>query len=430
MTYASSPTPFGANAGATRPWRCLWLAGESPFPPDSGCLTYSLGIAASLAEAGATVHWMGLARGDGTGGTAGTAGTAGLDVEPIDARRRSKVASLASPWPNMTASFAVAPYRAAVAHASSAPGVGMPWWSTTCRWAGPSDRSAGLPATSRPPVLVFATQNHETVVRAEVARGAGRGGPARRAVFALDARKAARLERRVAAAADVVTCITDDDARSFAAVDPGVHTIVLPPGYPVPGPRTFRPTAERPRRVVVVTNLEWHVKQENLRTFLAAADPALAAAGAELQIVGPAPRAFVDAVAPDLRATTFVGRVDSIPEVIGDARIGVVSEPVGGGFKIKTLDYVFNDVPMAVLSGSVAGLPLDAQRDYLEAPDEPALARAIVAALDDTDRLDTMARHAAEICGGAFDWGDRGRRLLTTIQDVAARREPVGTATP
>ncbi len=289
MTYASSPTPFGANAGATRPWRCLWLAGESPFPPDSGCLTYSLGIAASLAEAGATVHWMGLARGDGTGGTAGTAGTAGLDVEPIDARRRSKVASLASPWPNMTASFAVAPYRAAVARelrsgrwdAVVVDHLQMGWT------LGPIRRAAR--ATSRPPVLVFATQNHETVVRAEVARGAGRGGPARRAVFALDARKAARLERRVAAAADVVTCITDDDARSFAAVDPGVHTIVLPPGYPVPGPRTFRPTAERPRRVVVVTNLEWHVKQENLRTFLAAADPALAAAGAELQIVGPAP---------------------------------------------------------------------------------------------------------------------------------------------
>jgi hypothetical protein len=32
--------------------------------------------------------------------------------------------------------------------------------------------------------------------------------------------------------------------------------------------------------------------------------------------------------------------------------------PVSGGFKLKTLNYIFNRVPIAAIRGSIAGLPL------------------------------------------------------------------------
>ena len=38
-------------------------------------------------------------------------------------------------------------------------------------------------------------------------------------------------------------------------------------------------------------------------------------------------------------------------------------EELGGGFKLKALDYVFHGLPLAILDDSAAGLPLDAGAD-------------------------------------------------------------------
>ena len=39
------------------------------------------------------------------------------------------------------------------------------------------------------------------------------------------------------------------------------------------------------------------------------------------------------------------------------ARLAVVAEPIGGGFKMKMLEYVFNRVTVASLAACTAGLP-------------------------------------------------------------------------
>src|SRR5690606_36241863 len=58
-----------------------------------------------------------------------------------------------------------------------------------------------------------------------------------------------------------------------------------------------------------------------------------------------------------LKATRLGGRVDSIAPHLDQARMAVVAERLGGGFKLKVLDYVFNRPPVAALDGSVAGTP-------------------------------------------------------------------------
>ena len=152
-------------------------------------------------------------------------------------------------------------------------------------------------------------------------------------------------------AADVVTAITDDDAAKFATSVPGLRCVIVPPGWggtsSAPG-RT--PLAQRQRRVGILGSFEWHLKQENLRRFVAAADPVFADAGIELVVGGSVPEDFRKSVAPHLRATQFAGWVDDLDAFFDGLRIGVVSEPLGGGFKLKTLDYIFRRVPLAALA--------------------------------------------------------------------------------
>jgi glycosyltransferase involved in cell wall biosynthesis len=171
-----------------------------------------------------------------------------------------------------------------------------------------------------------------------------------------------------------------------------------------------------------VGSFDWHVKQENLRRFLIAADPILDSAGVELVVGGRVPESLISEFDGRVKATTFLGWVDDLGSVLRECRIGVISEPLGGGFKMKSLDYVFNSVPIAALSGAAAGLPLVAGIDMLDAPNERALAHAIVAAIDDATRLDAMATSAIDLCLRMFSWDAAGDALVGSVASLATRR--------
>ncbi len=67
-----------------------------------------------------------------------------------------------------------------------------------------------------------------------------------------------------------------------------------------------------------------------------------------------------------------------------------MSEPHGGGFKLKTLDYVFHRVPMLVQAGSVKGLPISNGAGLLEFGDVDALVDGALGVLDDFDTLNAL----------------------------------------
>ena len=90
----------------------------------------------------------------------------------------------------------------------------------------------------------------------------------------------------------------------------------------------------------------------------------------------------------------------------------MVSESLGGGFKLKALDYVFNSVTLACLTHNIAGLPLLAGESVITAASEGELARAIVEIIDDGDLLDQYALSAMNRCEAGFSWAASARRLI------------------
>ena len=98
-----------------------------------------------------------------------------------------------------------------------------------------------------------------------------------------------------------------------------------------------------------------------------------------------------------------------------DARIAIVPERNGGGFKLKMLEYVFNRIPVFALTGSFAGVPLRHNDSVMLFPDHAALAHGVLEAIDDVDRLNTLQERAYEACRDHFDWASRGRQILSAI---------------
>lgn len=381
---------------------------------------YSAGMIRATASAGAAVTVLCLPPG-GAGATPPRWN--GVTWEFVPGQRRSRARSLLSPLPAMAHSCAVPEFRAAFRKLAA----GGSWDCVVldhlqAGWAQTELDRLGAPAADTP--TVFVSHNHESAVRSDAVR-AGRGP--KRLALAWDGAKVRRLELDVARRAAAVTAITAADAMAFGGMVGPARVVPLAPGYdgPVVADRTI--TESVPRRAVMLGNFEWHLKQENLRRFLSTADPLLAAAGVELRVVGCIPDHVRRALSARLKATSFSGPVDTVGPELDGARIGVIAEPFGGGFKLKSLDYIFHRVPVAALAGNMAGVP-STGGGFLEFADEAALVRGIIAAVDDLSLLNRTQQVAYDACRPYFSWAERGRALRNLLVTVSRPPSASGAA--
>jgi polysaccharide biosynthesis protein PslH len=317
---------------------------------------------------------------------------------------------LASRWPSGAEERRSAPYRRAL-EAALRDG---PWDvavidSLPMCWTLPALREVRLP-------VVYTSHNYETALRREFANQLIWRDPTKLPLL-LDARRIRLAERMLVAHSSLVTAVTESDADRFRS-DGARNVLVAAPGYSgvVTGNRTI--DAETPRVAVMVESLLWRVKRANVRRLVKAADPVLARAGIELRIVGITPPSFSERDFGQLDASRFTGRVDSIDDQLAEARVGVISERDGGGFKLKALDYVFHRVPMVILDGSVDGLPLRPGVDYADAASEEILARKLVELVDNPAECQRMQRSAFDRCAGRFDWSSRGSDLAVALDEI------------
>jgi glycosyltransferase involved in cell wall biosynthesis len=295
-----------------------------------------------------------------------------------------------------------------------------PWdWividQAACAWA------LGMTATHQK--IAYIAHNHEAAVRRQVAGDRGGSLPMRLALK-WDALKYARMERALCRRADLVSAITPRDAAVFRTDFPGKPVCVLPPGYqgeaPAGYPREL--TAETPRRVVLAGAFEWLAKRRNLEAFLNAAAAPFQRAGIAFQVVGKAEPAWFAALAKQHPWASFQANVPSVSPYLDQARIGLIPEALGGGFKLKALDYIFRGLPLASVEAALSGVPVDPRTEAISAPDPASLAEAVAAKIDDLAFLNHAARRALDACRDAFHWEDRGATLRRALANPESFR--------
>lgn len=385
--------------------RWLWLTPEIAGTLSTGALLYSHETIRAMGREGIDVEVVGLS----TDGPA-PARTDGVVFKPVPGRLRPPWRSVVSSLPNQAAACALPQLRRAITEAV----VDTPWDAIVVdglrmAWVQP------LLDQERPTTVVFFTHNHETSMRRSIADGVSKR-TVRWPLLELEARKTRRLEHRMLASADVVTAITESDRRRFETDAPSATHVLVSPGWS--GQRPSAPTslAERPRRVGILGSYQWHVKQESLRRFVSAAAPVFEEHGIQLWIGGRMDESFrqeIDAY----EFVTLLGWVDDPVDFLDNCRIGVVAESLGGGFKLKALDYVFNGIPLAVLRASAAGLPFRHGVSMMEADTEAALAVTIADMIDDTVDLARIAENALAIAEPQFAWSASARALDRAVAE-------------
>jgi polysaccharide biosynthesis protein PslH len=277
-------------------------------------------------------------------------------------------------------------------------------------WALPHLLSEARNAAGRRPTLVYVSHNHESSLRRLACQQSTAVLPIRLAQR-VDGARIGTLERRLLKSVDLVTVNTTADQELFKVDAPGQRYCLLVPGYDGPRLAQRQLTMATPRRVVVVGSFDWIVKQQNLTEFLEAAAAPLARHGIGIDIVGSGPARVLDALRRQFPDVAVHGRVEAVEPYIQGARISIVPERTGGGFKHKVLNAVFQRSPVFGMTGSITEVPLVEGRSLRLFPDFPSLVDGIIRGIDDLEGLNELQEAACESCRDRFQWIDRGRTL-------------------
>jgi peptidoglycan/LPS O-acetylase OafA/YrhL len=410
---------FEADSAAARP-RYLWIARYIPYPLDAGAKVYSAKLAQAVAESGVAVRFLGF------GDTRAVPGAAAsVEWISVSGQKRPKVTAVVSTLPVAAAIDRTAGYRELLERqlrerwdAIVLDGYGAGWALDQClRHCSPTG--------SHRPVLVHVSHNHEEILWRAMSEQS-KASALKRFALRLNAAKVRILEQRLVHSVDLLTTITEEDQKSLGAGLEPARTLCLTPGYSGWIASERRITVLTPRRVIIMGSFQWVVKQENLARFVEAADPIFKDHGIELDIVGDVPPALLAKLRERTSATHFHGFVKDVAPYFARARIGIVPECIGGGFKLKFLDYIFGRVPVATLTQAASGLPPELRAVMLSSNSIEGMIREIVANIDRIDELNAMQDGAFARGRELFKWGARGHRLK---QAIASLQRQIGIVT-
>lgn len=388
---------------------CLWLTLADPDPATNGQLIYSKGLIEAARDAGATLRVIGLARRENP---RTVCDLLGIDWRLADEQVQPSWRRLLSPVPVVSHRGNGSNMKRLLDQALAERSWDVIVFdSMSSGWALNAvmrHRRRSL----RPPHLVYLSHNHEVTVARRIVKGA-RG--LRRIAKAVDYLKVSRLERRLVAAADLVTSNTPDDCRRFAAGAKGRSIVFLPPGYA--GPRLEARTIDDsvPRRAILVSSLDWPPKRAAVEAFLAEATAMLEREGIGLQVVGEAEPAYLESLRRRFPSVDFVGRVDDVRPYMLQARLALVPDLLGG-FKLKGLDYVFNRLPILAMRVALPGMPLENGTNIGLYDSHSAMADGVVELIDDFPRLNAWQAAAYDACADRFDWRRIGHHLVQHIR--------------
>jgi glycosyltransferase involved in cell wall biosynthesis len=396
----------------------LWIARAQPFPQDTGDRIYSARLLRAVAQAGAELTVAGFAAAPASA----VPGDWPVRWRLVPGAPHGALRALCSPMPLVAAAHATPAYRALVDELARESWDFVVFDQYGLGWAmAPFLRQR---AHGRGPVLVHVAHDHEASVYASLVRGF-QGPLWKRVALWQNGLKTGAIERRIARSVDLVTAITPEDAQKFQADAPDTASVVLTPGYDGAVSTRAEMPADTPHHVLMVGNYHWVAKSENLRQFVAVADGLFARHGITLHVVGGMPEALAAQLRRSSRATVVHGFVDDLAPHFAQARLAIVPEAIGGGFKLKFLDYLFQRVAVATLAHAAAGLPAEIRAHLLQADDLAGLAQTIVDTIDDTARLNRLQQQAFAAAQSRYRWIDRGQALLAAVR---AARQPSGAA--
>lgn len=265
--------------------------------------------------------------------------------------------------------------------------------------------------------FVYVSQNCEAKLRFQVASEEKRHF--QRIVKLLDAYKYSKLESLLVARSDVISTVSQEDQQEFRQIDPAKEVVIIRPSFPGKKrrPSEFRPS-ESTRTVLFLGSFDWGAKQLNLleciTAYLTSQMAGLVPKDIKLRVAGRMPSDLKERLSISYPSIEIKANFKDLADVMDDVRFALCLERVGGGVKIKTLDYAFRSVPMIALPECMAGTPFLKGQDYLACEDARDAWVQVNKYVEDFEFIGSVSASAFQKACLFFDSREGVRELLNT----------------
>ena len=269
---------------------------------------------------------------------------------------------------------------------------------------------AGVLGASR---KIYLSHNVDTVIRPTIARAIK--NPLKRLLQVFDASKYSGLERRLMNRVDGMTAISETDLRWYQKEMPATPSILLKPGYSGARLPARRIDASVPLVVALVGSFFWNAKQRNLFDILDAYVNRLKTANLpffQLRVAGNMPADLIEKLRRKYTSVQFTGAFDDLSDVLKDVRIALVLERLGGGFKLKILDYVFHRVPVLAFPEAMAGTGFAPGTDFISCNSYRDAMITVAETIEDCPLLNRIQESAWHHARSDFLWSDRAADIV------------------
>ena len=148
----------------------------------------------------------------------------------------------------------------------------------------------------------------------------------------------------------------------------------------------------------MVGSFTWAPKKENLMNLLNSKNfGRLHSNNINLTIIGNADSSLVKEINSNFKGVKMTGRVENVDSFYRLAKIAIVPEILGGGFKLKVAEAALQKSAIFSIKGAITKCNLIKNKHFIEAEDADDLIDKIITFQNHDDKLNVMIDEAYKI---------------------------------
>jgi glycosyltransferase involved in cell wall biosynthesis len=258
--------------------------------------------------------------------------------------------------------------------------------------------------------------NSEHALQASIAAEAGGGlrGTLAARYSRIQAGRLRTFERTSCELSDMVTVVTEEDARSLRDLGYEGPFRVVPNGIQTADYDGIQHRPPTPARFLFTGTMDYRPNVDAVTWFSREVWNGLADRGWQLQIVGRTPAPQVSALASESIEVT--GTVADIRPFLETATAVVVPLRMGSGSRLKVLEAMAAGVPVISSSVGMAGIDATADNHYLRADSAAEWKAALETVAANPSAAEERAGRARHLVRERYDW----QRILPAMDEAQA----------